>query len=94
MFGAFVSGWFLTVETTGLAFDGRGLRLRERRRMLRSRRAMTLGFGIASYLVFLIPAGAALAMPAVVAGRRPRCAPRRASSTKRPASTKPHLGEH
>ena len=43
MFGAFISGWFLAVETTGLAFDGRGFRLRERRRMLRSRRAMTLG---------------------------------------------------
>lgn len=65
---AFVGGWFLAVETAGFAFDGRGIRLRERRRALRTRRALTLGFGVASYLVFLIPAGAALAMPAAVAG--------------------------
>ncbi len=66
--GAFIGGWFLAVETTGLAFEGRGVRLKERRRILRTRRAMTLGFGVAAYLVFLIPAGAALAMPATVAG--------------------------
>lgn len=66
--GALIGGWFLAVETTGLAFEGRGIRLRERRRTLRTRRAMTLGFGVASYLVFLIPAGAAFAMPATVAG--------------------------
>src|SRR5690606_24266531 len=53
--GAFVGGWFLAVETTGLAFNGRGIRLRDRRRTLRGRRAMTVGFGVASYLVFLIP---------------------------------------
>ncbi len=36
--GAFIGGWFLAVETTGLAFDARGHTLRERRRTLRSRR--------------------------------------------------------
>jgi CysZ protein len=66
--GAFIGGWFLAVETTGLAFDTRGHTLRERRRMLRSRRALTLGFGVASYLLFLVPGLTVFAMPAAVAG--------------------------
>ncbi len=68
VFGAFIGGWFFAVETTGLSFDGRGIRLRDRRRTLRSRRALALGFGVASYLVFLIPGGAVIGMPAAVAG--------------------------
>lgn len=66
--GAFIGGWFLAVETTGLAFDGRGFRLRDRRRALRGRRALALGFGVAAYLMFLIPGGAVIGMPATVAG--------------------------
>ena len=66
--GAFIGGWFLAVETTGLAFDARGHTQRERRRMLRSRRALTLGFGVASYLLFLVPGLTVFAMPAAVAG--------------------------
>ena len=66
--GAFIGGWFLAVETTGLAFDARGFSQRERRRMLRSRRALTLGFGVASYLLFLVPGLTVFAMPAAVAG--------------------------
>jgi CysZ protein len=66
--GALVGGWFLTVELTGLAFDARGFTLRQRRQTLRRRRAMSLGFGAATYLLFLIPFGAVLAMPAAVAG--------------------------
>jgi CysZ protein len=66
--GAFIGGWFLALETTGRAFDVRGHSLRERRRMLRSRRALTLGFGVASYLLFLVPGLTVFAMPAAVAG--------------------------
>lgn len=66
--GAFFGGWYLTVELTGLAFDSRGRSLAERRRALRGRRAMTLGFGIATWLVFLIPGGAVIMMPAAVGG--------------------------
>lgn len=66
--GAFIGGWFLAVETTGLAFTARGHSQRERRRMLRSRRALTLGFGVASYLLFLVPGLTVFAMPAAVAG--------------------------
>lgn len=66
--GALFGGWFLAVETTGLAFDARGHTLKQRRRILRSRRAMTLGYGVASYLVFLVPGLTVFAMPAAVAG--------------------------
>lgn len=65
---AFFAGWLLTVELTSRAFDWRGIPLRERRRMLRGNRAGALGFGLATYLVFLVPLGAVVAMPAAVAG--------------------------
>ena len=66
--GAFVGGWFLVLELTGLAFDARGLTFRERRAALRSRRPLALGFGAAAYLLFLVPLGAVFVMPAAVAG--------------------------
>ncbi len=63
-----VGGWFLTVELTGLAFEARGLSLKDRRRTLGSHRPRTLGFGMATFLMFLIPLGAVIVMPAAVAG--------------------------
>ena len=66
--GAFIGGWFLVTELVGMPFDARGKTLRQRRVILKSRRAMSLGFGVATYLVFLIPLGAVLVMPAAVAG--------------------------
>lgn len=66
--GAFFGGWFLAVELVGTAFDARGKTLKERRATLRSMRPMTLGFGVATYLVFLLPLGAVIVMPAAVAG--------------------------
>ena len=68
LLGAFVGGWFLVLELTGLAFDARGLTFRERRAALRSRRTLALGFGAAAYLLFLVPLGAVFVMPAAVAG--------------------------
>jgi CysZ protein len=65
---AFFGGWMLTVELTSRAFDWRGIPLRERRRMLGANRAGALGFGLATYLVFLVPLGAVVAMPAALAG--------------------------
>ena len=61
-------GWLLAVELSGFAFDARGLSLRQRRRMLGANRAGALGFGMATYLLFLVPLGAVFAMPAAVAG--------------------------
>lgn len=66
--GALFAGWFLALELTGYAFDARGLRLRDRRRALGARRARTLGFGVACYLLFLVPFAAIVVMPAAVAG--------------------------
>ena len=65
--GALVGGWFLALELTGLAFDARGLGFRERRAALRARRALVLGYGAATYVLFLIPLGAVFVMPAAVA---------------------------
>lgn len=67
-FGAVVGGWFLAVELTGTPFEARGLRLRERRRTLGASRARALGFGVATWLLFLVPFGAVVAMPAAVGG--------------------------
>ncbi|WP_246001397.1 EI24 domain-containing protein [Allorhizocola rhizosphaerae] len=66
--GGAVGGWFLAVELVGIPFYRRGLRLRDRRRMLRQHRPVALGFGVAVFLCFLIPLGTILVMPAAVAG--------------------------
>lgn len=65
--GAFAGGWFLARELTGLPFDARGVGFRERRAALRSRRPLVLGYGAATYLLFLVPLGAVVVMPAAVA---------------------------
>lgn len=67
LLGALTGGWFLAVELTGYAFDARGRTLRERRRLLATRRARTLGLGTATYLLFFVPLGAVVIMPAAVA---------------------------
>lgn len=65
---ALFGGWVLALELSGFAFDARGAQLGERRRMLGARRSRTLGFGVATYLLFLIPLGAVFVMPAAVVG--------------------------
>ncbi|MBG6212575.1 MAG: EI24 domain-containing protein [Cryobacterium sp.] len=66
--GALLGGWILTLELTGFAFDARGFTLTQRRRMLRARRSRSLGFGVLTYVLFLIPGAAVIVMPAAVAG--------------------------
>lgn len=66
--GAVVGGWFLVLELVGAPFYRRGLRLPDRRRALKTIRPTALGFGVAAFVVFLIPLGAVLFMPAAVAG--------------------------
>ncbi|GII81029.1 membrane protein [Sphaerisporangium rufum] len=66
--GAAVSGFFLTVELTALAMERRGLPRRRRFALLRADKGPVLGFGVLAFLVFLIPFGAVVAMPAAVAG--------------------------
>ena len=65
---AIFSGWVLSLELSGVPFERRGLRLVQRRQMLRRNRPLALGFGVATFVCFLIPLGAVLVMPAAVAG--------------------------
>jgi CysZ protein len=66
--GATIGGWLLAVEISGVPFNRRGLRLRDRRRLLRANRALALGFGVPVFVVFLVPFVAVLVMPGAVAG--------------------------
>ncbi|QYH36081.1 EI24 domain-containing protein [Salinibacterium sp. M195] len=66
--GAILGGWLLVVELANIPFESRGMHLTARRRALRGSRAQSLGLGAATYLVFLIPFGAVIAMPAALAG--------------------------
>ena len=83
-FGAAFGGWFLALELTGTPFDARGVALGERRRALGRSRARTLGFGVATWVLFLVPLGAVVAMPAAVGGATllaPRSSETRAERT-------------
>lgn len=66
--GALVGGWFLSVEMSGYAFGRRGHRYKDYRRRLAKRRSLAIGLGTCVFLLFLIPLGAVLVMPAAVAG--------------------------
>jgi CysZ protein len=66
--GALFGGWFIAVELVGVPFARRGIRLAGRRKILKTRRPMAIGFGAAVFVCFLIPLGAILVMPAAVAG--------------------------
>ena len=65
---AVFGGWVLALELTGVPFERRGLRFVQRRQILRRQRPLALGFGVATFVCFLIPLGAVLVMPAAVAG--------------------------
>lgn len=65
---AVVGGWLLAVELTGVPFNRRGLRLKDRRAMLRANRPLALGFGMPVFVILLIPFAAILVVPAAVAG--------------------------
>ncbi|MWV49070.1 hypothetical protein GRS96_07240 [Rathayibacter sp. VKM Ac-2803] len=81
--GALVGGRALALELTGFAGDARGITLGERRRLLGEHRAVSLGFGIAVYLAFLIPGGAVVATPAATAGATLLLRTLRGESTER-----------
>jgi CysZ protein len=66
--GALVGGWALAIEFSGVAFQRRGMHLRERRRVLRRNRSLALGFGTTVFVLFLIPGVNVLVTPAAVAG--------------------------
>jgi uncharacterized protein involved in cysteine biosynthesis len=66
--GACVTGFFLSVELTSIALERRGLGLGHRVGLLWRSRLLALGFGLAAFVLFLIPLGAVLCMPGAVAG--------------------------
>ncbi|NYV74680.1 EI24 domain-containing protein [Streptomyces sp. UH6] len=66
--GFFVTGFFLTEELTAVALQRRGVDLRKRLELLRSRKLLVWGFGTPLAVAFLVPFVAVLLMPGVVAG--------------------------
>jgi CysZ protein len=66
--GALTGARVVADELATTPCDARGLTVGERRRLLRRHRWRVLGFGLSCYLVFLIPGGAIILMPAAVAG--------------------------
>lgn len=66
--GFFVTGFFLTQELTSVALQRRGVELRDRLALLRSRKTLIWGFGTPLGLAFLVPFVAVFLMPGAVAG--------------------------
>ncbi|MFD4626408.1 EI24 domain-containing protein [Streptomyces sp. NPDC058475] len=66
--GFFVTGFFLTEELTAVALQRRGVDLRTRLTLLRSRKTLVWGFGTPLGLAFLVPFVAVFLMPGAVAG--------------------------
>ncbi|MFC9911102.1 EI24 domain-containing protein [Streptomyces sp. NPDC059862] len=66
--GFFVTGFFLTEELTSVALQRRGVVLRDRLALLRSRKSLIWGFGTPLGLAFLVPVVAVFLMPGAVAG--------------------------
>ncbi|HET7723634.1 MAG TPA: EI24 domain-containing protein [Propionibacteriaceae bacterium] len=66
--GAVMGARVVADELASIPCDARGLTVGERRRLLRRSGWRVLGFGLSCYLVFLVPGGAIVLMPAAVAG--------------------------
>ncbi|MGV9450945.1 EI24 domain-containing protein [Streptomyces sp. NPDC003635] len=66
--GFMVTGFFLTEELTAVAMQRRGVELRDRLRLLRSRRTLVWGFGTPLGVAFVVPFVAIFLMPGAVAG--------------------------
>ncbi|GAA2175026.1 hypothetical protein GCM10009846_23250 [Agrococcus versicolor] len=66
--GALVGSRALAIELASMPADARGLSLDERRRLLDGAPDVARGFGLAVYLLFLVPGGAVLATPAATVG--------------------------
>ncbi|HEV8652140.1 MAG TPA: EI24 domain-containing protein [Actinomycetes bacterium] len=65
---AVVSGYLLSVELLAIPLERRGLRLRARLRFAWSHRGPVTGFGVAAFLLFLVPFANVVAMPGAVIG--------------------------
>lgn len=65
---ALVGGRLLVLELTGPALDRRGRSFAERRRLVRSRRALTWGLGVPATLLCAVPLLAIVVVPAAAIG--------------------------
>lgn len=63
-----LTGRLLADELSSRALTAHGMGRAQRRKLLRARRPLVLGFGVATQLCFLVPGGAVATMPAAVAG--------------------------
>ena len=66
--GALIGGWFVALEFAAVPFERRGLRLRDRRRILSRHRAQTVGFGAMAFIMSAFAPLAILMMPSAIAG--------------------------
>ena len=66
--GALFGGWFVALEFAAVPFERRGLRLRDRRRVLGRRRAQTVGFGSMAFVMSAFAPLAIVMMPSAIAG--------------------------
>lgn len=65
---ALVTAWFLALELIAVPFYRRGMDLKQRRLVLRKRRALALGLGLPASLLCLIPLAAIIVMPVAFVG--------------------------
>ena len=65
---ALVWGYLLAVELLAIPLQRRGLYLRARLRVLWRHRLLVTGFGVAAFLLFLIPLMNIVAMPGAIVG--------------------------
>jgi CysZ protein len=63
-----VTAWFLALELIGVPFYRRGMDLKQRRLLMRKRRALALGLGLPASLLCTIPLAAIIVMPVAFVG--------------------------
>jgi CysZ protein len=63
-----VTAWFLALELVAVSFYRQGIGLRQRRVLLRERRALALGLGVPASLLCAIPFAAIIVMPVAFVG--------------------------
>lgn len=66
--GVLLGGHLIQRELTTRPLEARGIDGATRARVIRGSRARTLGFGVATQLLYLLPGGAIVVMPAAVVG--------------------------
>jgi CysZ protein len=65
---ALVTAWFIALEVVAVPFYRRGINLRDRTALLRSRRMLAVGLGLPAALLCMIPLMAIVVMPVAFAG--------------------------